>query len=89
MQAQKEAKIKEIEQLLAQQKRLERFLDAGTTTSDEVDKIISRVESANVTLHEIELDIQTIIHNLEYVIGRVVTIEKGSTVEEYTSNEKN
>lgn len=88
LEAQKEAKIKEIEQLRAQYNRLKRFLDAGTTTEDEVQKIISRGESANVDLHEIELDIQTIIHNLEYVVGRSVTIQKGSIVEEYTSNEK-
>jgi outer membrane protein TolC len=88
LEAQKEAKIKEIEQLRAQYNRLKRFLDAGTTTEDEVQKIISRVESANVDLHEIELDIQTIIHNLEYVVGKSVTIQKGSIVEEYTSNEK-
>ncbi|QDF27830.1 TolC family protein [Halarcobacter anaerophilus] len=88
LEAQKEAKIKEIEQLRAQYNRLKRFLDAGTTTEDEVQKIISRGESANVDLHEIELDIQTIIHNLEYVVGKSVTIQKGSIVEEYTSNEK-
>jgi len=87
LEAQKEAKLKEIEQLEAQYKRLKRFLDAGTTTEDEVQKIISRVESANVDLHEIELNIQTILHNLEYVIGRSVTIQEGSEVKEYVSNE--
>lgn len=84
--AQKEAKLKEIEQLEAEYTRLKRFLDAGTTTEDEVQKIISRVESANVDLHEIELNIQTILHNLEYVVGKSVTIEKGSTVGEYDAD---
>lgn len=87
LEAQKEAKLKEIEQLEAQYKRLKRFFDAGTVTEDEVQKIISRVESANVDLHEIELNIQTIIHNLEYVVGKSVTIEKGSEVKEYISTE--
>lgn len=86
--SQKEAKIKEIEQLTAQQKRLERFLEAGTTTSDEVDKIISRVESANVILHEIELNIQTILHNLEYTVGKSVDIQDGSKIKEYISKEE-
>lgn len=86
--SQKEAKIKELEQLTAQQKRLERFLEVGTATDDEVQKIISRVESANVTLHEIELNIQTILHNLEYTVGKTVSIEKGSTIEEYLSKEQ-
>ncbi len=84
--AQKEAKLKEIEQLEAQYTRLKRFLDAGTTTEDEVQKIISRIEIARVELHEIELNIQTIIHNLEYVVGKSVSIEKGSSVDEYNSD---
>ncbi len=84
--AQKEAKQKEIEQLEAQYVRLKRFLDAGTTTEDEVQKIISRVENAKVDLHEIELNILTITHNLEYVVGKSVSIEKGSVVSEYSSN---
>jgi outer membrane protein TolC len=78
----KEAKQKEIETLTAQQKRLERFYNVGTATSDEVDKIISRVQSANVALHEIELNIQTILHNLEYLTAKEVSIEKGSLVED-------
>ncbi|MEA3553626.1 MAG: TolC family protein [Campylobacterota bacterium] len=74
------AKQKEIEQLNAQYTRLVQFLEAGTTTSDEVQKIISRVENANVTLHEIELNIQTILHNLEYLTANEVIITDGSTI---------
>ena len=66
----KEAKIKEIEQLDSQLQRLSRFLDAGTTTEDEVQKIISRLENAKVVLQEIELNMQTIVHNLEYITGQ-------------------
>jgi outer membrane protein len=80
--AQKEAKQKEIEQLKAQYRRLVRFLDAGTTTSDEVDKIIARVENANVALHESELNIQTVLHNLKYLVSQDVTLEAGSIIEE-------
>lgn len=86
--SQKEAKLKELEQLDAQQKRLERFLEVGTTTEDEVQKIISRVASSNVDLHEIELDIQTILHNLEYTVGKTVSIEDGSKLNEFTSTEQ-
>jgi outer membrane protein TolC len=78
--AKKEATLKEIETLNAQQKRLQQFLEAGTTTSDEVDKIISRVESANVSLHQIELELQTLLHNLEYITANKVTIDSGSTI---------
>lgn len=86
--SQKEAKTKEIEQLRAQQTRLERFLEAGTTTADEVQLIISNVEIANVELHEIELNIQTILHNLEYTVGQQVTITDGSTIKEYMTKEQ-
>ncbi len=80
--AQKEAKLKEIEQLNAQYERLKKFYDVGTTTEDELQKIISNVESANVNLHEIELNIQTILHNLEYIIGQRVDLTTGSTIKE-------
>ena len=80
--AQKEAKTQEIKQLKAQYKRLERFLEAGTTTRDEVDKIISRVENANVSLHESELNIQIVLHNLHYLVSQDITMESGATIKE-------
>lgn len=83
--AQKETKKKEIEQLNAQQERLSRFLSVGSTTEDEVQKIISRVESANVSLHEIELKLETITHTLEYITGQAVSIDAGSTIKEKES----
>jgi outer membrane protein len=76
----KEAKQKEIEQLKAQYNRLNQFLEAGISTNDEVQKILSRVEIANVSLHEIELNIQTILHNLEYLTSKKVTISGGSSI---------
>ncbi|MBU3014947.1 TolC family protein [Poseidonibacter lekithochrous] len=79
--AAKEAKNTEIEQLNAQFDRLSKFLDAGTTTSDEVDRIVSNMEKANVELQEIELNIQTILHELEYITGQRVTISDGSFIE--------
>ena len=85
--AQKESKLKEIEQLEAEYKRLSKFLEVGSATDDEVQKIISNIETARVSLHEIELNIQTIIHNLEYVVGKQVTIESGSKIDEYKSKE--
>ncbi len=86
--AQKEVKLQEIEQLQAQYKRLKKFLDVGTTTEDEVQKIISNIEIANVALHEIELNIQTINHNLEYIVGKSVSIESGSKVSEFDKEVK-
>ncbi|MGD9554928.1 MAG: TolC family protein [Arcobacteraceae bacterium] len=83
--AAKEAKQKEIEQLQSQYKRLSNFLAVGSTTEDELEKIVSRVEIANVDLHEIELNIQTILHNLEYIVGEKVNIEAGSFLKDVES----
>lgn len=80
--SQKEAKLKEIEQLGSQLTRLSRFLDAGTTTQDEVEKIISTLENSKVTLQEIELEMITILHNLEYITGQKVSIDIGSSIKE-------
>ncbi len=80
--SQKEAKLKEIEQLDSQLTRLSRFLSVGTTTQDEVEKIISSLENSKVTLQEIELSIITILHNLEYITGQKVSIDMGSTIKE-------
>lgn len=80
--SQKDAKLKEIEQLENQLARLNKFLSVGTTTEDEVQKLISSVENSKVTLQEIELQIETILHNLEYVTGESVTITTGSNIKE-------
>lgn len=85
--AQKEVKLQEIEQLEAQYTRLKKFLDAGTVTEDEVQKIISNIQTSKVALHEIDLNIETINHNLEYVIGQSVHIENGSKISEYNSTQ--
>jgi outer membrane protein len=84
--SQKDAKIKEIEQLDSEMSRLSRFLDAGTTTEDEVQKIISRLESSKVSLQEIELEIITVLHNLEYITGQQVSIDSGSHINELENN---
>lgn len=89
--SQKNAKLKEIEQLNAQYERLSKFLDVGTTTIDEVDSLVSNMQSANVELHELELNIQTVLHELEYITGRKVSINDGSYIElnEETSELRN
>ncbi|QKF67634.1 RND family efflux system, outer membrane channel protein, TolC family [Arcobacter venerupis] len=84
--SQKEAKLKEIEQLDSELSRLSRFLDAGTTTEDEVQKIISRLESSKVSLQEIELQIITVLHNLEYITGQKVSIDAGSHINELVND---
>ncbi len=83
--AQKDAKQKEIEQLQSQYSRLSNFFAVGSVTKDELEKIVSRVEAANVELHEIELNIQTILHNLEYIAGQKVSIDMGSLLKDISN----
>ncbi len=79
--ADKEATHQEITQLQAELERLEMFYKTGAVTRDEVDKIDSRLKSANVALHEIELAIQTVVHTLEYyTVQEVQSIEAGSSL---------
>ncbi|MCT7465607.1 TolC family protein [Aliarcobacter cryaerophilus] len=82
LEAQKDAKQKEIEQLTAQEDRIGRFYKAGTTTEDELQKIVSRLQNAIVELQEIELNIITITHNLEYITGNQVSIKDGSKLQD-------
>ncbi len=84
--AKKDTKVQEITELNAQKERISRFFDAGTTTEDELQKIISNLENANVTLQETELEIIKILHNLEYITGNKVTITEGSIIELSNSN---
>ena len=80
--ADKEATHQEITQLQAELERLEMFYKTGAVTRDEVDKIDSRLKSANVALHEIELAIQTVVHTLEYyTVQEVKSIEAGSSLQ--------
>lgn len=80
--AQKDAKLKEIEQLNAQLERIHRYFKAGTVTEDELQKIISSLEAAQVQLKEIDLNLITILHDLEYITGTKVNIISGSNVDE-------
>lgn len=82
LEAQKDAKQKEIEQLTAQEDRIGRFYKAGTTTEDEFQKIVSRLQNAIVELQEIELNFITITHNLEYITGTQVSIKDGSKLQD-------
>lgn len=89
LQNNKEAKTKEIEQLEAQKERLNRFYEAGTITEDEVQKIISRLQNSMLELQEIDLNLLTILHNLEALIGFEVKITKGSKIAEFFKEKEN
>lgn len=79
--ADKRAKLQEIEQLRAELNRLKLFYEAGSITHDELDKIDSRVKNATVKLHEIDLENQKILYALEYyTLQKIDLVENGSHV---------
>lgn len=70
----------EIATLSAEEKRLKNFLDVGKVTIDEVAKIESAKASANVSLSEIELTMETLLHSLSYISNQNTTIIDGSKI---------
>ncbi len=79
--ADKRAKLQEIEQLRAELNRLKLFYEAGSITHDELDKIDSRVKNAMVKLNEIELENQKILYAFEYyTLQKIDLVEDGSHV---------
>ncbi|MDY0121727.1 MAG: TolC family protein, partial [Sulfurimonas sp.] len=84
----KQATLQEIEQLKAEYSRLDMFYKTGSVTQDEVQKIDSRLKSADVALHEIELGIQKVLHTLEYYTTKEIeTITEGSHVKHEENSE--
>lgn len=79
--ADKESTNQEIKQLEAEFLRLQNFFKVGSVTKDEVDKIDSRVKNAIVSLHEIELETQKVLHTLEYyTTQKIDSIDDGATI---------
>jgi outer membrane protein TolC len=79
--ADKQATLQEIEQLKAEFRRLELFYESGSVTKDELDKIDATLKNALVSLHEIELEKEKILHTLEYYTTKKVdTIKSGSKI---------
>ncbi|WP_373070710.1 TolC family protein [Sulfurimonas sp.] len=77
----KKATEQEMEQLKAELARLNMFFKSGSATKDEVLKIDSRVKNSNVSLQEIELNIQKVLHTLEYYTTKKIdTITEDSTI---------
>lgn len=80
--ADKEATTQEMKQLQAELERLELFFKSGSATQDEVYKIDSRLKNATVTFHETELNIQKVLHTLEYYTTQeILEIQEGSFIE--------
>lgn len=77
----KKVTLQETEQLKAELTRLNIFYTSGSVTKDEVQKIDSRVKSSNVTLQEIELNIQKTLHTLEYYTNKKInSVSEGSKI---------
>ena len=78
--ANKESTLKKMEQLEAEQYRLEKFLSVGSITADELQKIVSSIEQTKVDLLTLDNTLNNISNTLEYLTGQEVLIEKGSTL---------
>ncbi|MCW8895954.1 MAG: TolC family protein [Sulfurimonas sp.] len=79
--ADKQATQQEIEQLKAEFRRLELFYESGSVTKDELDKIDATLKGALVSLYEIDLEREKILHALEYfTTQKVDTLQSGAKI---------
>ncbi len=78
--ASRESTLQKMEQLSAERYRLEKYLSVGSATADEIQKIISTIEQTKVDLLTLENTLNNISNTLEYLTGKEVSVEKGSTV---------
>jgi len=79
--ADKQATEQEIEQLKAEFRRLELFYESGSVTKDELDKIDATLKNALVSLYEIDLEREKILHALEYyTTQKVDTLQSGAKI---------
>lgn len=77
-----EAKNQEIEQLKAELLRLEKFYKVGSASKDELEKIKARVSLSEADLAELDLSMQKLELNLEWLVGKKIEIEDGSNLKE-------
>lgn len=78
--ASKESTLQKMEQLEAERYRLEKYLSVGSATADELQKIISSIEQTKVDLLTIDNTLNNISNTLEYLTGKEVSVEAGSSV---------
>ncbi|WP_263832961.1 TolC family protein [Sulfurospirillum oryzae] len=78
--ASKESTLQKMEQLEAERYRLEKFLSVGSATADEIQKIISTIEQTKVDLLTLDNTLNNISNTLEYLTGKAVSVEAGSTI---------
>jgi len=78
--ASKEAMLQKLDQLNAERYRLEKYLQVGGATGDEVQKIISSIEQTKVDLLNLDNTLSNTLNTLEYLTGTRVDVEKGSTI---------
>ena len=76
----KESTTQKMQQLEAERYRLEKFLSVGSITADELKKIVSSIEQTKVDLLTLDNTLNNISNTLEYLTGREIIVEKGSTL---------
>lgn len=76
----RESTLQKMEQLEAERYRLEKYLLVGSATADELQKIISTIEQTKVDLLTLDNTLNNISNTLEYLTGKEVYVESGSTI---------
>ena len=87
--ASKNSTLQKMEQLEAERYRLEKYLSIGSATADELQKIISTIEQTKVDLLTLDNTLNNISNTLEYLTGKVVNVEAGSTIAFQEGNVEN
>jgi len=78
--ASRESTLQKMEQLEAERYRLDKYLSVGSATADELQKIISTIEQTKVDLLTLDNTLNNISNTLEYLTGKEVSVESGSTI---------
>lgn len=78
--ASRESTLQKMEQLEAERYRLEKYLSVGSATADELQKIISTIEQTKVDILTLDNTLNNIANTLEYMTGKEVHVEAGSTI---------
>jgi outer membrane protein len=79
-QASKESTLQKMQQLEAERYRLEKLLSVGAITADELQKILSSIAQTKVDLLTLDNSLNNISNTLEYLTGKEVSVEKGSSI---------
>mgnify|MGYP000104913467 CR=1 FL=1 len=80
--ASKKSIEQEIQKLKLNHKKARQFLKANLSTQDKLSSMEASLESGNLNLHEVDLSILTLLHQLSNLTGKQVTISSNSKLKD-------